>query len=388
MLVHEARKYPQRTEVEMAKVAVIGAGMMGTALCWPIADAGHDVRLVGTHLDHDWIEAMKRDRVHPKLGVPLPSPVVPHFFGELESALDGADMLCLGVSSAGVRWAAATIGPFVKPGMPLLSVTKGLEESAPGVLKVLPDVLKDSLPPTVRSHVAPAAIGGPCIAGELARRAPTCVVFTGRDRRPLDVLCGAFSTPYYHVRVSTDVLGVEVCAALKNAYAMAVGFGAGIHERAGGQPGPVAHHNLEAGIFAQACLEMTHLVFAMGGDPAHVPHLAGAGDLLVTCSGGRSSRLGRLLGLGATFAEARARMAGDTLESADIVRVVGGAIDAMTRRGILPPDALPLMSHLHEVVVQGLPASIPYEKFFRAEPRRAMSPLESCNAATPSSTTV
>lgn len=349
----------------MSKVVVLGAGMMGTALCTPIADAGHDVRLVGTHLDTEWVAAMKRDRVHPKLGVPLPSGVEAFAIDELERAFEGTAIVCVGVSSAGVRWAARTLGPRLTEAQPVLAVTKGLEQSEPGVLRILPDVFRDHLPEPIRDRVSPCAVGGPCIAGELARRVPTSVVFTGRDAGVLDRLAEAFRTPYYHIRTSTDVIGVEVCAALKNAYAMAVGIGAGVHERTGGAPSPVAHHNYEAAVFAQACLEMDRLVRVLGGDPSHVPHLAGAGDMLVTTSGGRSSRLGRWLGLGLTFEEARERMKGETLESADLVRVLGGALPALVGQGKLAEGAMPLMRHLHEVIVGGERIDMPFEAFFR-----------------------
>ena len=348
----------------MAKVAVLGAGMMGTALCTPIADAGHEVRLVGTHLDAAWVQGMKRDGVHPKVGMPLPDGVRPFALEELDAALDGVSMVCVGVSSAGVRWAAQNLGPRLPPGIPVIAVTKGLEESEPGVLRILPDVFLEHLPENLRS-LHPCAIGGPCIAGELARRVHTAVVFAGRDESTLKRFAEAFSTPYYHVRTSTDVVGVEVCAALKNAYAMAVGIGAGVHERAGGTAAPVAHHNYEAAVFAQACIEMDQLVRMLGGDPAHVPHLAGAGDMLVTTSGGRSSRLGRWLGLGLSFPEAQEKMKGDTLESADLIRVLGGALPTLIEQGKLPPGALPLMRHLHEVIVGGQRIDMPFDQFFR-----------------------
>jgi glycerol-3-phosphate dehydrogenase (NAD(P)+) len=351
----------------MAKITVVGAGMMGTALCTPLADAGHEVRLVGTHLDGAWVAGMKADRRHPKLGVPLPDRVTPFGFEELRAAMTGVEIIGVGVASAGVRWAAHVLAPFLRRDVPVIAVTKGLEEHPAGTLRVLPDVFQEALPATLHAEVRPSAIGGPCIAGEVARRVPTSVVFCGRDRPTLDYLAVAFRTPYYHVRVSTDLVGVEVCAALKNAYAMAVGIGAGVHEREGGTPGPVAHHNYEAAVFAQACLEMDLVVRACGGDPRQVPHLAGAGDLIVTTSGGRSSRLGRLLGLGLLFDEARAQMAGDTLESADTVRVVGGALPQLYADGRLRPGSLPLMEHLHEIIVEGRPVAMPFDRFF-AEP--------------------
>ena len=201
----------------MAKIVVLGAGMMGTALCTPIADAGHDVRLVGTMLDTAWVEAMKRDRIHPKVGVPLPDAVRVYDLTELDAALQGVSMVGVGVSSSGVRWAAEVLGSRILPEIPVIAVTKGLEQGEAGELRVLPDVFREALPEAKRG-MQPCAIAGPCIAGELARRVPTAVVFTGRDRAALEQFATAFSTPYYHIRVSTDVVAVEVCAALKNAY--------------------------------------------------------------------------------------------------------------------------------------------------------------------------
>ncbi len=348
----------------MATVTVLGAGMMGTALCTPIADAGHVVRLVGTHLDAGLVDAMKSTGIHPKLGVQLPDRVTPYALEELDAAMAGVDLVGVGVSSRGVRWAAQALAPYLRPGLPVIAVTKGLEETAPGVLSTLPDVFREALPAGQRTGITPAAVGGPCIAGELVRRVPTSVVFTARDPAVLARLADAFATPYYHVRVSTDIVGVEVCAALKNAYATAVGMGAGLHERLGREAGPVAHHNWEAAVFAQACVEMRLVVRALGGDPAVVAGLPGAGDLLVTSSGGRSTRLGRLLGLGLPYREARERMAGDTLEGADTVAVVGGAIPRLVERGVLARGSLPLMEHLHEIIVQGRDLRMPFERFF------------------------
>ena len=348
----------------MARVVVVGAGMMGTALCTPLADAGHDVRLVGTPLDDAWVDSMEASLVHPKLGIPLPSGVLPFHFRELGNAMSDVDIIALGVSSAGVLWAAATVAPFLRADVPVIAVTKGLVETSAGVLRVLPDVFREALPTQLQPLVCPAAIGGPCIAGEIARRVPTCVVFTGRDPSALRRLADSFATRYYHIRVSTDVMGVEVCAALKNAYAMAVGIGSGLHERTGGTLGPVAYHNCEAAIFTQACLEMDMLVRALGGDRSQVPHLAGVGDLFVTCSGGRSSRFGRLLGLGMTCDEARAKMPNDTLECVDTVRVVGGALPALIARGCIMARTLPLMRHLYEVIVENKALQIPFHRFF------------------------
>src|SRR5262245_6613115 len=97
----------------MTTLVMLGAGMMGSALCVPLIDRGHDVRLVGTHLDREIIDELRRTRVHPKLKVELPEGIGFYQVEELEQALAGADAVALGVSSAGVEWAARTLAPFI-----------------------------------------------------------------------------------------------------------------------------------------------------------------------------------------------------------------------------------------------------------------------------------
>src|SRR5262245_4005333 len=110
----------------MATIAIVGAGMMGSALSTPLLAAGHQVRLVGTPLDHYIVRALKSDYDHPKLRAPVPG-VVPYFVEELDEALAGADAIALGVSSAGVRWAAGALGAtLASTPRPLAMVSKGL----------------------------------------------------------------------------------------------------------------------------------------------------------------------------------------------------------------------------------------------------------------------
>ncbi len=340
--------------------------MMGAAFCWPLADRGHEVRLVGTPLDEAIVASLEGGGPHPKLGL-APPPLRPFAHGELGEALAGADLVVLGVSSAGVDWALAALGPRLEPGRPLLMITKGLV-FAGGRLRALPDVVAEGLPERLRGRVPIAAVAGPCIAGELARRVETCVVFAGRDGAALERMAELTRTPYYHVWTSTDVEGPCACAALKNAYAMGVAFAAGAHERAGGAPGSIALHNYEAAVFAQAVFEMRRVLEAMGADPAAAGWLPGAGDLHVTGNGGRTGRFGRLLGLGLTASEARAKMAGDTLECCEILAVMREACPALEAAGRLGPDELPLLRHMAALVLDDAPLALPFDRFF-APPR-------------------
>jgi glycerol-3-phosphate dehydrogenase (NAD(P)+) len=347
----------------MATFTVLGAGMMGSALCVPLADGGHDVRLVGTHLDEAIIGELKRSHTHPKLGVQLAETITPYSIGELEAAMDGTEIIALGVSSAGIGWATEQLAPHVSVDRPLFMITKGLDWDGDR-LQVLPDVVRDGLPQALGDRVQPAAVAGPCIAGELARRVPSCVVLAGRDATVLDRIAGLIGTDYYHLWTSTDVVGCETCAALKNAYAMAIAFGEGMHEQRGGAAGSVAMHNLESAIFAQSVVEMGLIVAALGGQTSGALALAGVGDLDVTTNGGRTGRFGRLLGRGLSLTEAIARMEGATLECLEIIAVMRAATQRMAKRGEIDADGLPLLNHLAEVVLDGAPVAVPLGRFF------------------------
>jgi len=335
---------------------------MGTALATPLADRGHDVRLVGTPLDGAVIRALRDAGVHPKLGTPLPAGVTPHDVSELPGVAADADVLALGVSSAGVPWACEALRPLARRGRPIAMITKGLVVDGERVVP-LPDVVERALPADVRGDVWPVAVAGPCIAGELARRAPTVVVLTGRHQPTLDRLRGLLETEYYVPLSSLDVEGVEVCAALKNAYAMGVALPAGTHEARGGAAGSVAMHNLESAVFAQAVLEMSRVAVAIGGRAETALGLPGAGDLDVTCNGGRTGRFGRLLGLGIGRDEAVRRMEGATLECLEILAVLRRAVPTLEASGRLSPGALPLLSHLMEVALDDRPVALPISRF-------------------------
>src|SRR5438552_16002531 len=123
----------------MAVIAIVGAGMMGSALSAPLLANGHQVRLVGTPLDREIVTALKGGLQHPKLRATVPG-VGAYFVEELTAALAGVDAIALGVSSAGVRWAAEALGAeLARSPKPVLMVSKGLLWQNER-LDVLPDV--------------------------------------------------------------------------------------------------------------------------------------------------------------------------------------------------------------------------------------------------------
>jgi glycerol-3-phosphate dehydrogenase (NAD(P)+) len=351
----------------MATIAIVGAGMMGSALAAPFVANHHGVRLVGTPLDRDIIDALKAGAPHPKLRAKVPAGVVPFAVEELASALDGADAIALGVSSAGVRWAAEALGGALehRP-RPLLMVSKGLVWQNQR-LDVLPDVLQSLLPRAAAAVVSPVGVAGPCIAGELLLGVPTHVVFTGRSPEACETWARLLRGAFYFVRTEPDLLGAEACAALKNAFAMGVGFGAGVHEARGGKPGSVAHHNYEAAVFAQAILEMQRVVELVGGNPQTAVGLPGSGDLTVTCNGGRTGRFGKWLGTGISLAEAVEKMEGATLECLEVLRELELALHSFDGSGKTRPHELPLLRHLIDVALHGAPVAMPFERFGQSQ---------------------
>ncbi len=349
----------------MSNVAIVGAGMMGSAIAWPLSDNGHNVRLVGTHLDKATIDSCVSKNFHPRLRRHLPKNVKPYYIEQIADALDGAEVIVSGVSSPGVHWIGKALCPYLRPGMKIIAVTKGLEAAADGHLKILPDVLADEFPVNLRDRITLAAIGGPCIAGELAGRRHTCVYFASRDAAALPKFRELFKTPYYHIFLSTDLVGVEVCVALKNAYTLAVGLAEGMLDRIGGTDEAQArNHNPAAAIFGASAKEMARLVSVLGGNPSMVTNLPGVADQYVTCMGGRTVRLGRLLGKGLTYEQARAEMAEDTLESAFVVAQIAKALPGMEARGLLGPEELPLTRCLCRSIAENALALVDFDLLF------------------------
>src|SRR5262245_57652691 len=130
----------------MSNIAIVGAGFMGSAMAWPLSDNGHNIRLVGTHFDTAIIASCQAKGFHPKLRRQLPKNVTPFQIEQLAEALKDVDVIVSGVSSPGVHWIGRTLSPHLKPGMTILAITKGLEATANGDLRILPDVLADEFP--------------------------------------------------------------------------------------------------------------------------------------------------------------------------------------------------------------------------------------------------
>ncbi|MFN4143071.1 NAD(P)H-dependent glycerol-3-phosphate dehydrogenase [Aestuariivirga sp.] len=350
----------------MSTITILGAGVMGSAMCLPARDRGNTVRLVGTHLDREIIDSVKASGRHPKLNVKLPGGVCAFHHEEFAAALGSdTDLIVLGVSSAGIPWAIDRLCESLKAAVPVVMITKGMHPEE-GKLTALPDRVAAEVKRRAGLALPVAAIGGPCIAGELAVRRQTGTVITSHDMGLAERLCAMLETDYYHPRVSPDVIGVEICAAFKNFFAIGVGWAAGHLEKMAPTENRAFNHNAAAIIFDQAIRELMLLVKAHGGGEQSVWGMPGAGDLYVTCQAGRNSRLGNNLGRGLTYSETkRGPMKGDTIEGAELGLAVAAALRAMMAAGTLDARALPLTNALLDALTRDAALDIPWPAFHR-----------------------
>ncbi|MSS44646.1 glycerol-3-phosphate dehydrogenase [Cutibacterium sp. WCA-380-WT-3A] len=351
----------------MLRIAVLGAGVMATALTFPAVENGNEVSLIGTHLDDEIIDSIQATREHPVLKLRVDERVKAYHFADAAKAIEGADVVMSGVNSFGVNWAGEQLASLATPGQTILCITKGMQADEDGTLHILPEVLKKRMG-DLADKVHWAAIVGPSIAGELAVHRDTCVVFCGEQQEILDRLAKAYRTDYYHVWTSTDFVGHEVGACMKNIFAFGGGFAAGMLEKAGQADAQYAMYDYTAALFGEGARELKQMVTFMGGDPEVATGLGGVGDMFVTTMGGRNVRAGTYVGAGVPFSQIRnVTMKGITLEGVAAIDVVGEAIEKLTQRGVVAKDDYPLVRALYDIVAHDAPLDLPWKKFFGGE---------------------
>ncbi len=345
-------------------VTILGAGVMGSSMAMPFCDTGKAVRLVGTHLDEAIISSIRGNGRHPKLNVTMPEKIKPYSHGEFATALgEDTDLILLGVSSAGVEWAIEKLVGALKRPIPVVMITKGMKPMA-DTMRSLPDHVAEQLKLQLGFEVPVAAIGGPCIAGELAARRPTGTVIVSRDKALAERLAQSFACDYYLPQPSTDMMGVEVCAAFKNFFAITVGWAHGRNEVMAEAENKARNNNAAAILFDQAIREMMVITASLGGAAESVWGMPGAGDLYVTCQAGRNSRLGHALGRGLTYAEAMAGpLKDETVEGAELGLAVADSLTAMAASGAVNAKHLPLAMALIQTLKNNLPFEPPWRQF-------------------------
>ncbi len=334
--------------------------MMGSALSFPAAENGNEVRICGTCLDDEIIDGYIKTGKHEKFCRPFHKDVKYYYFKDWKEAVKGADFVIGGVSSFGVDWFLEEILTQLDPSIPVLSVTKGLRGLEDGTLLSYPGYWESELAKRGINRTI-CAIGGPCTSYELVFKDPSEVAFCGKDEAQLRMMKEAMATDYYHISLTKDVIGLESAVALKNAYAMAVTLAVGLNTRWHGENEP-QHYNSQAGTFTQAVRE-THALMQMQGGTFE-SECIGLGDLYVTIFSGRTRRCGVLMGQGLNYDEVTEALAGITLESLVITRVMGEAVRRKAALGLLDLADFPLLMHIVEILDKGkADADLPWEAF-------------------------
>ncbi len=329
--------------------------MMGSAMSVPASRNGNKIRIVGTPLDRAIIEHARETGEHLTMKRRLPDGIEYYQIENLEDAMHGADLLIGGVSSFGLDWFIKNVIPKIPESLPVLSITKGMMNTGGGGLISYPEVYEAS----TEKKISFNAVGGPCTSYELADLDPTEVTFCGRDIKTLRWLKSLFETDFYHISLSTDVRGVECAVAMKNAYALGVSLAIGLSYAREGRE--FEHYNSQAALFGQSVREMTRLLQFCGGGADNI--ILGAGDLYVTVFGGRTRKIGTLLGTGMAFDEAMAKLSGVTLESIVIASRTAKAVRELIAAKRASEDDFPLLLHVDGLINRGEKVNIPWNKF-------------------------
>ncbi len=343
----------------MSIVTLIGSGQMASALTFPLFENGHEIRLVGSPLDDEIIDRLRKDDYHVNLRRTLHSGVKYFKLNQVEEALKNADLVVCGVSSFGVDWFADEILPILDESVPLISVTKGMLDNEDGSLTTYPEYWENKLPKDSKLKIY--AIGGPCTARDLSDHDYSFVGFCGRDMSELRRIRGFFETDYYMISLTEDVVGLESAVALKNGYALGTALAIGMAEKLGDDG--VAHNNSESALFQESVREMMDLLRVIGGGIDNI--MFAAGDLNVTVAAGRSRTVGLLLGKGYTIEEATEQLKGETLEAVVIATRTARAVKALAKRGKLELKDFPLLMHVDELLNKGAKLNIPWKEFQR-----------------------
>ena len=316
----------------MSKILIIGAGAMGTAFAFPCLDNNHDINIVGTHLENDFIDQLnKNNRLHPGLNTEIPQGINILKFDQFDAIFkSNVDLIVLGISSKGIEWVADQLFRIYnnKKLPDILMLTKGLSIYQNNY-ELLVDKLERLLSSKGIKEINISAVGGPCLATGLANRVHSSVVIANKDVSTAKKIASMLNTNYYHTSFSDDLHGVEVCAAVKNIFSMAVGAAKGLcSKNASNEIREKNYLNTASALIKQSVQEMEIFVEHLKGKKETVKGLAGLGDLYVSSGGGRNSKMGSYIGEGMTFSEAKkSKMEKVTVEGADLAIEIGKKVN-------------------------------------------------------------
>ena len=287
----------------MKKILVIGGGAMGSAFTIPCIENKNDVIITEPYSKKFIRDLSSKKKFHSVLKIRLSKKLKFKKFSK-NLLRERFDLIVIALSLPGIDF----IGKELKESnvkTPILVLTKGLkyEKKSNRILTISEQLRK------VSGNKNISVLKGPCLAKELARKNKTSVVVANKSISFAKKIGKRISTKYYLTEFSKDVVGIEVCSAIKNIYSMIIGAGQSL--------------NISSNLFQKSIIEMRYLTKYFKGKEETILGLAGIGDLYVSAAGGRNSKMGNYLGKGYTFKTAKKKfMLNETVEGEQLVREI------------------------------------------------------------------
>jgi len=351
--MHTVAKKPgeERESPEPRRVALIGCGGWGTALALLLDKIGHSTTIWG--VEHAYVEQMRRTRLNPRYLPEVPIPESLALTSDMAACVRASDVVIVATPTIYMRSVCERLAPHVKADHLVVNVAKGIEEHT--LLtgsQIVTDVCAEA--------TSVAGLYGPSHAEEVVRGMPTTVVATSRCPDAARTVQQLIMCPTFRVYTNTDVVGVEIGAALKNVIAIAAGacdgFGLG--------------DNAKSALLTRGLAEIARLGVAMGARPATFAGLTGLGDLITTCVSpyGRNRAVGMRIARGETLEQILATMD----QVAEGIRTTRSACELADRHGV----EMPITREVHAVLFEGKSARAAISDLMQRAPRPELD--ESC----------
>ena len=311
----------------MKNILVIGGGAMGSAFTIPCLENNNKVTITEPYSKNFIKDLSSKNKFHSSLKINLPKKLKYKKFSN-ELLKQKFDLIVIALSLAGIDF----IGKYLrdsKTKAKILVLTKGLKyEKKRKKLLTISEQLKKNY-----GLVNISVLKGPCLAKELGRKNQTSVIIANKNIKIAKWIGKSIATKYYLIEFSKDVIGVEVCSAIKNIYAMIIGAGQSL--------------NTSSSLFQRSINEMKYLTKYFKGKEPTTLGLAGVGDLYVSAAGGRNSKMGNYLGKGYTYKAAKKKfMSKDTIEGEQLIREIGPFVLKKIKK-----NNIPLMNNLIRTIL-------------------------------------
>ena len=311
----------------MKNILVIGGGAMGSAFTIPCLENNNKVTITEPYSKNFIKDLSSKNKFHSSLKINLPKKLKYKKFSN-ELLKQKFDLIVIALSLAGIDF----IGKYLrdsKTKAKILVLTKGLKyEKKRKKLLTISERLKKNY-----GLVNISVLKGPCLAKELGRKNQTSVIIANKNIKIAKWIGKLIATKYYLIEFSKDVIGVEVCSAIKNIYAMIIGAGQSL--------------NTSSSLFQRSINEMKYLTKYFKGKEPTTLGLAGVGDLYVSAAGGRNSKMGSYLGKGYTYKTAKKKfMSKDTIEGEQLIREIGPFVLKKIKK-----NNIPLMNNLIRTIL-------------------------------------